>query len=187
MSSDKHPRSSLAMIEDLGLYYTVFTDPTVDDVPIPSIRSWHRVYNCLYQLQANATPGSIYNTLVRSSDARYTAWLLAALTPWFSIPTPPGDRKHAIPWSTKVAREGLKTGNLISNVITASSKHGDEIKQMRDTLKQQGQEADRGNLGMAIRRWEADGGQWRLQVLAAALQDTFEMESATSTSPHNNK
>ncbi len=49
--------------------------------PTPDISNWTAVYSCLDILAKTKTPGSIYDQLVRGEEARYFAWVLAALYP----------------------------------------------------------------------------------------------------------
>ncbi|KAH8678663.1 hypothetical protein BGZ60DRAFT_525410 [Tricladium varicosporioides] len=183
MLKGKNPRSSLQHIDRLGLYPFIFTDPTVTGLPQPSTESWSHVYNCLDLLKSNETPGSIYSTLVRSEDAQLIAWILAALTPWSSIPEPelkPGG-KPVTPIATLVAQHGIKASNKICQVVTGAFKNYREITNLRDAIvKKEAQTLQRDKLGMAIRRWDFHGNNWRLQVLLSVLVEAMKRDGALS-------
>jgi hypothetical protein len=125
-------------------------------------------------LEATKTPGSIYDLLVTSEEARYYAWSLATLTPWEQLPDDPPLRsgKPALPLPTQAAREGFKAPNKLSDIVTAAHRHRAAILELRDVVrdKREGMN-ERGHFGMTIRDWDARGGNWRLQVLFAILVD----------------
>lgn len=173
----KHPRDSLHLLDRLGLYHTVFTDPGHADVPRPDTESWKAAYECLRFLAANNSPGSIYQILVRTEDEAYLAWVLAALAPWAPVPDPepkPG-KKAPPPFATLAAREGMRAPNKHCEVITAAARNRRSIARLKDAVQRQEPIAsERDRFGMAIRRWDERGGPWRLQVLYAVLVDVME-------------
>jgi tRNA nucleotidyltransferase (CCA-adding enzyme) len=169
------PCRALQLIDRLGLYSTIFTDPTAQSSPLADSSEWHAIYKCLEVLESNKTPGSIYQSLVRSDDAKYLAWILTALTPWSAIPNPqPGvaGGKLPLPLATNVAREGFKADNKICSVVTAAFRNcGDVIKLKDSVTREEPFVNERDTLGMMIRKWDSMGGQWKLQVLFALLVD----------------
>jgi tRNA nucleotidyltransferase (CCA-adding enzyme) len=174
-SAGKNPKDALHFFDRLGLYTTIFTDPTVQGTPNPSTTNWDTVYNCLDILRMRETPGSIYQSLVRSDDAKYLAWVLAALAPWSAVPQPATTNpKKSLPLGALAAREGIKMDNKMTSVITGAFRHREEVTSLKDAIK--GENAyvnDPGTVGMSIRRWEALGGQWRLQALFALLVEVL--------------
>lgn len=176
MLKGKHPRESLELIDQLGLYHTVFTDPRKPGFPKPNISTWPLAYDCLDFLYQNKTPGSIYDVLVRSDEAAYFAWNLAALSPWSYVEQPPhkGTGKAPPPFIIVAGREGIKASNKLADVVTASHRHRDEIMALKTAVCQKLpciHERDR--FGMAIRNWDARGGNWRLQALFALLVEAL--------------
>lgn len=174
MLKHRNSRDALQRLEKLGLYSTVFTDPAREDLPFPDLRNWHQVYECLAFLEENKTPGSIYDLLITSEEARYFAWAIAALVPWEQIPdekpTKPG--KLPVPLGAQVAREGFKAPNKLCDVITSSHRHREAILELkRISLSDEVAKNERDRFGMAIRQWDLRGGPWRLQVLFALLVD----------------
>ncbi|KAH8808776.1 tRNA nucleotidyltransferase-like protein [Xylogone sp. PMI_703] len=175
------PRRSLQIIDRLRLYSTIFTDPTNNGLPQPATSSWSKAYNCVEQLKSNETPGSIYRVLVRSDDAKYLSWLLAALAPWAGLhPPAKAGGKLPVPYATAVAREGIKADNKVCNVVTGALRNYDEITSFKAAVKEDRPVIrERDTLGMAIRRWESQGGHWRLQVLYALLVEVLNSSCVT--------
>ena len=143
-------------------------------MPRPDTTAWKTAYECLELLEANKTPGSIHDLLVTSEEARYYAWSLATLTPWERLPDDPPLRsgRPALPLPTQAAREGFKAPNKLSDVVTAAHRHRPAILEFKDMVLENREGVnERDRFGMAIRDWEARGGNWRLQVLFAILVD----------------
>jgi hypothetical protein len=178
-ATGNNPTSALHFIDRLGLYSTIFTDPTAKSPPIPDSSNWHIIYKCLQVLESNKTPGSIYQSLVRSEDARYLAWILATLTPWSTVPGPQPEKvgaKLPLPFATNVAREGIKADNKICSVVTAAFRNYNDIIKLQIAVgrKEETFIHERDTLGMMIRKWDSVGGQWKVQVLFALLVDVFD-------------
>lgn len=175
----------MALIDRLGLYSTIFSDPKDERSPIPDITHWSVAYECLDELKSNKTPGSIYTSLVRSEDASYLAWILAALTPLSQFPLSQpanGNYKELLPIGYKVAREGLKLEKKICNMVTGAFNHREEIMELKNTIGRNDTYSNqRGTVGMTIRRWNSQGGHWRLQALFAILVDAFSRASTCET------
>ncbi|VBB83943.1 Putative Mitochondrial precursor of tRNA nucleotidyltransferase [Podospora comata] len=178
MLKGKHPVESLRLINRLGLYHAVFTVPERTDMPKPDISKWDRAYECLFFLESNNTPGSIWELLVTTEEARYFAWSLATITPWEQLPDDPPLKsgKLAMPLATQAAREGFKAPNKLSDVITAAHRHRPAILELKALVDENKDEMkDRAKFGMAIREWDSRAkGSWRLQVLYSILVDVLE-------------
>ncbi|KAI1134470.1 hypothetical protein F5Y05DRAFT_417112 [Hypoxylon sp. FL0543] len=178
MLKGNHPRRSLEYIDKLGLYHTIFTDPTCSDIPVPDIPNWKLVYNLLDSLRQNKTPGSVYDVLVRSDEAAYYAWVLAAICPWETINSEArrnGKGKAPPPFGTLAAREGIKATNKLCELITAAHNNKAEIMALVTAVSENAQFiTERDRFGMAIRRWDSRAGHWRLQVLYALLVEAME-------------
>ncbi|KAK3182058.1 CCA tRNA nucleotidyltransferase, mitochondrial [Lecanicillium sp. MT-2017a] len=177
MLKDKHPRTALALIDSLKLYHAIFTDPTRNDMPTPDISRWPVTYNALHDILQNETPGSIASTLVHTDEAKFVAWNLAAVSPWMREQDPPGVKKkaNALPPVGVIAREGIKAPNKLTDIIAASHRHLDEVLELkRAVLARDACISERDRFGMAIRRWDAQGGSFRLQILSAMLVEALE-------------
>ncbi|RFU26613.1 hypothetical protein B7463_g9729, partial [Scytalidium lignicola] len=185
MLKGPNPRQSLEIIDRLRLYSTIFTDPTNKELPQPAISSWSKVYNCLEELKSNETPGSIYKVLVRSDDAKYLSWILAALTPWAGLQPPAPTKsggKLPPPYATTVAKEGIKADNKICNVVTGALRNYEQITSFKAAVKDDSPVIrERDTLGMTIRKWDSQGGHWRLQVLYALLVEILNANGTTGT------
>ncbi|KAI1456634.1 hypothetical protein F4805DRAFT_467973 [Annulohypoxylon moriforme] len=177
MLKGNHPRKSLEYVEKLGLYHTVFTDPTHSNIPVPDISNWKLAYELFDSLRQNKTPGSIYDVLVRSDEADYYAWILAAICPWENVQDPPhnGKGKQPPPFVTLAAREGIKASNKLSDLATAAHNNRAEIITLMTAVSENAPfVTERDRFGMAIRNWDARAGHWRVQVLYALLVEAME-------------
>lgn len=185
MTVGRDPKGALELINRLNLYSTIFTDPTTQGNPVPDTTNWPIAYESLDQLKSNETPGSIYLSLVRSDDAKFLGWVLAALTPWSQIPLPQPvviGGKLPLPLGTKVAREGIKSENKICSVVTGSFRHYEQITELKEAIRRKDTYTNkRDTVGMTIRRWDAQGGHWRLQALFAILVEALKRDSKGKT------
>lgn len=198
------PYEALRLIGGVGLYGTVFTDPTAaaaagaaagteHDYFYPDTSAWNAVISYLSGLIN--TSGPLEHILVKDAEDRFLAWQLAALIPYRDAPQPeptePG-RKAPPPLASAVAREGVKATNKVCDVVTAAVRNLGEIRGCVDLFYQQqrrrpdrkvveggGQDAGaRDILGMAIRRW---GASWRNQVVYAMLAEVADDPGAASS------
>ncbi|ODA77137.1 hypothetical protein RJ55_07656 [Drechmeria coniospora] len=177
MLKGNSPRRSLELLDRLGLYHAIFTDPGRDILQYPEITRWHHAYECLDYLLRNDNPESVGSRLVRSSDSLYLAWSLAAVSPWMTVDDPPNHSRKAnsLPPVAIVAREGFKAPNKLTDVMAASHRHRKEILELKRVVCSKGPTMNRRDIfGMAIRRWEAHGGHWTLQVLSALLVEAMD-------------
>ena len=146
-------------------------------IPVPSTTNWKIAYDCLEVLKSSETPGSIYNSLVRSEDAKFIAWVLAAAAPWANVPlSQPAKSKTKLPlpFGTLVVREGIKANNKVCEVVTGAFRNFEEITSLRDAIKRKDAYIhERDTIGMSIRRWDFQGKNWRLQVLLAILVEAM--------------
>lgn len=174
--TDKNTRTAFDLIDRLGLYTTIFTNPTADQLPQVDISNWKNAYNCLDLIKSNESPGSIYKLLVRSDESEALAWILAALSPWAPLGSPPGPPggKLPLPYATFAAREGIKSNNKTCDVVTGAFRHFREIINLKSAvLAKEPYVYERDTLGMTIRRWDAHGGQWKLHVVLAILVESM--------------
>lgn len=177
MLRGSHPCSSLKLIDSLHLYDAIFTDPTSKSEASPNISRWQVAYKCLDDMLQNDSPGSLGRLLIRSKDAAYVAWNLAALSPWMTMDPLPNElpKANSLPPVSVAAREGFRAPNKLLDIITASYKHRHHIMQLKTSTSGPGSVAiARDVLGMAIRKWENHGGSWTLQVLNSLLVEAME-------------
>lgn len=175
------PYMALGLIDRLGLYETIFTDPTRTMPSTPELDYFSRAFECVSELTSKAqTHEPISSILLRNRDETFQAWMSAAVMPWADAPmiaaSKPTRPKLYVP--QVVATDGVKAPNKVSDVIMASMKNLEEIKSLKDQCVAQlnsssnhkdGSDATaRDTLGMAIRQW---GQSWRSQVLFALLHD----------------
>ncbi|KAF2199538.1 poly A polymerase C-terminal region-like protein [Delitschia confertaspora ATCC 74209] len=178
------PHMALSLIDRIGLYETVFTDPTRDIDYSPDIKHLKTAYDLVTKLASVSKETSplaeIPKALMRDSEENYLAWICAAMMPWADAPMPSPPKPTARPQyiAQLVAREGIKAPNKVSDVIAASLRFAEEIRTVKDACyerikyphrKNTREEAiARDTLGMAIRRW---GSTWRTQVLFSLLHE----------------
>ncbi|KAI0193218.1 hypothetical protein EV127DRAFT_335572 [Xylaria flabelliformis] len=177
MLKGKDPRRSLQYINELGLYHTVFTDPTRPDMPVPDLSLWSSAYECLNHLLRNQAPNSIFNVLVQTDEASYYAWALSALAPWEYVDEPihTGKGKQPPPCICLAGREGIKATNKLCDLITAAHRNRTDIMALKTAVVQKAAYInERDRFGMAIRHWDAKGGHWRLQVLFSLLVEAMQ-------------
>lgn len=114
---------------------------------------------------------------MHTDEYRWIAWNLAAVSPWMHVQDPPGTKRkaNALPPVGVIAREGYKAANKLTDIMAASHRHLAEILTLKkDVLLGAAHIHERDRFGMAIRRWDAQGGSWRLQVLAALLTEALD-------------
>lgn len=156
-------------------------------MPEPSTKRWRHAYNCLETMRANNSPSSIYKLLVCSHDAAELSWLLAALVPWAEIANPYPSKsggKAPMPFATLVAKEGIKASNRVCDTVTGAFRHFEEISKFKQAvIAQENWTLEPDKLGMAIRRWDAGGGHWKLQVLFAILVEIARSDKSAGEDP----
>ncbi|KAB5540479.1 hypothetical protein GE09DRAFT_1137363 [Coniochaeta sp. 2T2.1] len=182
MLKGNHPCESLRLIDRLGLYHTVFTDPARKDMPRPDISNWCEAYEALDTLAERKTPRSIHDVLVRSDEAAYFSWQLVAVVPYEQLPDEESKKpgKPPIPLATQASRGGLMSPTKLTDVITAAHRHRSAILDLKNAVRDNAPYvSERERFGMAIRDWDFKGGHWRLQVLYALLFEVMEL-----TTPH---
>ncbi|KAF5546378.1 CCA tRNA nucleotidyltransferase mitochondrial [Fusarium phyllophilum] len=177
MLKGDHPFEALQLIHELQLFHAIFTDPTQENLPVPDISRWAVAYTCLDELLKDRDSTSIAGRLVTSTDATYSAWNLATLSPWMTVEEPPNPRRkaNALPLVAIVSREGFKAPNRLSSIVAASHRNRNEIlKLKRAVCNGESYIQERDRFGMAIRKWDTPAGTWRLQVLNALLVEALE-------------
>ncbi|GKT45497.1 CCA tRNA nucleotidyltransferase, mitochondrial [Colletotrichum spaethianum] len=177
MLRGKRPRCSLDLIRTLGLYEAIFTDPNSIKHPPPDLSKWQLVYDLFDSLVCNKALGSIYDVLVKSDEAAYYAWNLAAVIPYSHVERemPLPKSRATLPLTTLVAREGIKAPNKLCDVITAAYRHRPDIVALKQAVcANESAATERDTVGMAIRKWDGQGSHWRVQVLYALLVEALD-------------
>lgn len=186
---------ALALIDRLGLYNTIFTNPRKVEFDSVDTRSWNRTYDGLQELMAPGyrsvncfdSFGIIKSTLLRDSDDNYLAWLLCSFTPWVLMKTVVPETsvsKAPIPLAATVAREGIKADNKVTKLVEGAMNNLCEIIASKNAmagqdapttppLKRKFESISREDLGMSIRRW---GPQWRNYTMYAILVELMDAE-----------
>lgn len=171
MTLGEYPRDAVRYIQDLGLYHTVFTDPSKEDMARPDLTGWREAYNFLDSLATY----SLHDVLVTSDEERYLAWILACIVPFSRVPFNVANYRKDPPAAMLAAREGIKAPNKIAEVVTAAVLHRKEIVELKNIAVQGLKHAnERDYFGMRIRAWDAREKLWRMQVLFAMLDDIMQ-------------
>lgn len=138
----------------------------------PVLTGWDTAYEFLNVFATSP----LYNALVLSDEQKYFAWILVCIVPFARIPSadPTANPRKYPPPATLAAREGMKAPNKVADIITGAVRHREEILELRDiVLSGSPRMNERDLFGMAIRKWEAHGTHWRLQILFAILDDVM--------------
>lgn len=174
MLKGRDPRGSVELIESTSLYQCIFGEPEQPDFYKADLTNWSATYHALADiLNANdlASGSKLRSLLVRDKDDKYVAWIIGCMVPLAEAPKiKTKNGKKMEDFITRVAHEGLKLPNRVSNILTASKDNLDDIKDIV-----QSKQVARDTIGMALRRW---GSTWRLQLLFSALHDIFLEPSA---------
>ncbi|KAL8682097.1 MAG: hypothetical protein Q9186_001802 [Xanthomendoza sp. 1 TL-2023] len=192
-----NPHQAFQLIDHLGLYQTIFSDPgSNSSISESGLVNWSRAYD---QAQAFVTPphtedvsgaviSSIKSKLLGNPKNVYLMWLLCAFVPWarVKLPTPNKPSAKAAPSpAATAAREGIKADNNSVKVIENAVAYLADIIQVKDAaikegppttspLKRKQKTVGREAQGMAIRRW---GSNWRCSVMYAILTQITEASS----------
>ncbi len=188
------PHRALSLIDRLGLYNDVFTNPTNADRKLVDTTNWHRAYN---QLRDMIKAGSLVKTgslLLRGPEDIYYAWILTCFVPWAREPpmSPQKSSKRPMTAAGLAAREGIKAENKIYKLIDDAASHLQDIVEKKDAVSHEDQtttlplkrkqgacaENQREMQGMAIRKW---GSNWRSSVMYALLTEVAETKTETAS------
>ena len=187
------------MIDRLGLYNTIFTNPIFTPFLAADTQQWKLAYDGLESIFRSpphitrfAQDASLLRGLLFSNDEeKYHAWVLACLIPWVNVENPvqskPG-KKPLSPVAVTVVREGLKLENKVMKIVANSILHKSEIVDLVEDIstedptpaspssKRKRSSPRRDILGLAIRRW---GAHWRSSFVFTLLCRLVELDEQT--------
>ena len=189
---------ALVLIDRLGLYNAIFTDPRKAELALIDTINWKRAYDGLQHIMALGggcvngidSLAIIKSTLLRNKGDEHLAWLLCAFTPWAQIKTTVPETsmsKAPVPFAATVAREGIKADNRTRKLIQGAVNNLHEIVASKNAtvgqrvpttspLKRKFDATSREDFGMSIRRW---GEHWRNYTMYAILVGFMEAEDET--------
>ena len=190
---------ALCLIDRLGLYNDIFTNPTDPEWISVCTTQWKRAYDQLLEITKASLAGAksprslekIASVLLRDKDDTFLAWMLACFVPFAEkVAKPPesSKSKRLPPPASLAAREGIKADNKICTIIDNAISHREEIVSIKNEVNCNSEEpsivpskrkqgsSSRESQGQAIRRW---GTYWRSSVLYALLTDVTKTESLT--------
>lgn len=173
---------AVQLIDKLGLYHTIFTDPTTELDYKPDAESWKTAYSLANEVIHDK--GGLGELLMLDDEHAYLGWILSVFAPWVDAPMPQPAKKGGKVGpllAVAAAREGIKSPNKICEIISLSVKNSEEIISVKDAFlkakrtPQQGvtdhNPLGRDTLGMALRRW---GISWRSQLLYAMMVERIQ-------------
>jgi tRNA nucleotidyltransferase (CCA-adding enzyme) len=177
------PGMALRLIDEAGLYDTIFTDPTRKLEFQPDVELYRKAYQFMTGW-VNEREGSKYPVIPQTllsnrdaeSDEEYLAWVCTAIIPWADAPKVPPPKKNRNPLHTAyvVAQEGMKAPNRVCDVLTASLNNYEAISQLvgesqkRLPKEDPSSPAQREKIGMALRNW---GRTWKSQIFFSLLHE----------------
>lgn len=182
MMKGPHPHTALCLIDRLGLYDDIFTNPTDPEWVSVCTTQWKRAYDQLLEItraslagaQSSTSLGKISSVLLRDEDDTFSAWMLACFVPFAEIAarTPESSKSKRLSHpAILAAREGIKADNKIRTIVDNAISQREEIFRIKDEAS-----SSRESQGQAIRRW---GTNWRSSVLYALLTEVTRTESLT--------
>lgn len=146
---------------------------------------WSTSYDCLQAILDNKDPKTLCDYLVQGGDGdRPICWLLACLSPLMELSSPQilTGEKQPLCYAGRVAKHGIKQPGKIVDLVNGGVRHLKEIKELRDLVLTGDLLASQQDvLGMAIKRWDAGGGRWKLQVLSAILAEASQLGISKAT------
>ena len=197
------PHRALSLIDHLGLYNEIFTNPADADRKLVDTAHWHRAYDLLWAINKAASEGAaqpksfktIHSILLRNPQDLYQAWLLACFVPWASEPSISSQRLSKRPMTAAglAAREGIKAESKIYRLVDDAASCFQEIVENKDAFNCKDHKKDqivnvplnwkqgasqREMQGLAIRRW---GANWRGGVIYALLAEIAEKKTETES------
>ncbi|CAF9927268.1 CCA tRNA nucleotidyltransferase, mitochondrial [Imshaugia aleurites] len=196
------PHKALCLIDRLGLYNEVFTDPTDADCKLVDTANWHRAYDQLRDIIQAGSKGSklpksietVRSILLGSPEDLYHAWILTCFVPWAREPPKSRQKSSKRPMSAAglAAREGIKAENKICRLVDDAVFHLQDIVEKKGAICHEDQTtplpstrdpgvsagAQREIQGLAIRKW---GSSWRSSVMYALLTEIAETKTETDS------
>ncbi|KAL9089723.1 MAG: hypothetical protein Q9159_002370 [Coniocarpon cinnabarinum] len=181
MLKGPRPHMAFSIIDRLGLFETIFTDPEHAHTFQPEVGKWKAAYDCASKI-IDLSQADLHVLFDGNEDTRYLTWILSSAVPWADAPVPEPSKqagKQPPPIAFDVVRNGLKASMKICDVVRESTLHAEEIIKCKDAcvkrLRLSSNEADPGSpagrdtLGMIIRQW---GNSYRCQLLFAIMLET---------------
>ncbi|KAL4916569.1 hypothetical protein BDW62DRAFT_211833 [Aspergillus aurantiobrunneus] len=171
------PRRALHIIDRLGLYPIVFANYQ-DDAAADS-SSWTLAYNALHRFLTSKHESEavdrVRTLLVRDPREKYYAWMIAAFTPWSTVPTRLQKTKFTQPRMAEAARDSLRTDNKTITLLKSAANNWRSVIDVKTAIVEghmEGTAAEvRQTVGLHIRSWSTD---WRLCVLLSLLLEIMQ-------------
>ncbi|KAI9739965.1 MAG: hypothetical protein M1818_005021 [Claussenomyces sp. TS43310] len=175
MMSSRNPLMAFELIYDMGLYSTVFLDPSGhlrqaltnyflrQQMGRPWPSTWPSAYRLLASLADDTT--NLGKELVQSEGRGESCWLMAAYAPIAGL------MRTNVEEVVKDVTEAIKATSKSSKLVEDALKHMDEIRSTVDLVADHDHSESslsRSTVGIAIKSW---GVTWKLQVLYSLLAE----------------
>ncbi|KAF3483311.1 tRNA nucleotidyltransferase [Arthroderma uncinatum] len=183
------PLGSLAIINRIGLYDTIFADHR-DNMAV-NAPSWPTVYTLLNsiindKIESEIPSGlrkSMHNFLIRNKDEEYRSWMIAALSPWAMVdvknPLTKDEIRKMAPRPVRIARDSLRCEKKLTAMLNIATTRYQLISDTKTAFVN-------GELNTSLpdTRWKIAslvrtlGADWRLCFIQAVLLDIMQGKEA---------
>lgn len=179
------PYAAICLIDRLGLYNTIFTNPQVDMNGCVDTKNWRLAYYPLRELARADSKGdensshlsTLAKILLRDPEDRYLAWMMSCFVPWARVENPTLNSKSPTTFAAVAAREGIKADNKLMKIIEDAVLKLESVIKMKDSVVSRTKSStlpmelrDHSSIremhGLAIRDW---GPRWRSIAMYALL------------------
>ncbi|KAK2877213.1 hypothetical protein FQN49_001337 [Arthroderma sp. PD_2] len=177
------PLGSLAIINRLGLYSTIFSDHR-DNIAVDT-SSWPIAYTSLNTIlnDEDAVCKSVRSFLIRDKDEEYRSWMIAALSPWSMVdvknPLTEDEIRKISPRPTRIARDSLRCDKKLTAMLSAASARYQRISDTKVAFVN-----GELNSSLSDTRWKIAnlirtvGADWRLCFIQAILLEIMQGKEA---------
>lgn len=193
--SGPDPHAAIRLIDRLGLFNTIFTDPKTNMDERADTKNWQLAYDPLRELAKADSEGNeksshlrtIAKILLRDPEDHYLAWMMSCFVPWARAETPTLNSKSPKTFAAVAAREGIKADNKLTKIINDAVFELESVIKMKDSvvswrkstttpLEIRDRSSIREMQGQAVRHW---GSCWRSIAIYALLVQLSEVRGET--------
>ena len=166
------PHASLSLIHEVDLYNEIFAPPIQDSpvLPVQDMKIAADIVHC--RLFGVASPHPRISKLLMTSDEKYHAWLIAAMSPWKNQPPLLADKKNT-PAAATAIKEGLRCPNDVSGTIAKAFANYRIIQNMAINVGHW----SRGKVGLEMRSL---GTGWKNQFGASLMFELVDLNKNES-------
>jgi len=169
-----NPHAALCLIHEVDLYNEIFAPPIQDPpaLPVQDMKIAADIVSCRLLGVASSHPR--ISKLLMTSDEKYHAWLIAAMSPWKNQSPLLVDKKNTLAAATAI-KEALKCPNNVSGAIAKAFANYKVIQNMAINVGHW----SRGKAGLEMRSL---GTNWKNQFGASLM---FELVDLNKNDSHD--